>query len=159
MVTQRSTGVSGRRARLAGAVLASVAVVSLGATAGASTKSEHVVKVERVAPFGEVLFSAKGFALYTYAHDTKNHSTCTGGCLAAWPAFDVARGVRPTGVAGLATMRRSNGKLQVTWRGRPLYTFASDATRNKVTGNGVGDFHVARLSTSKVTTTTRSYGY
>ena len=147
-----------RRWRLAGATLASVALVALGSASGAATKSERVVKAARVAPYGRVLLTTKGFALYTYGHDTKNHSNCDASCLAAWPALVVARGVTPTGVAGLGTCRRANGERQVTWRGHPLYTFTSDA-RHKVTGEGVGDFHVVRLSATPVTTTTSRHTY
>ena len=129
-------------------------------TAGASTR--HVVKVERVAHLGTVLFSERGFALYTYGRDTLNHSNCNGSCLSAWPALTVSKGVTPTGVAGLGVIVRSNGKRQVTWRHHPLYTFTSDA-KGKVTGNGVAAFHAAILkkasATSVTTTTTRSYGY
>jgi predicted lipoprotein with Yx(FWY)xxD motif len=133
---------------------------ALALPAGATTKSERAVKVERVAKYGEVLFSVKGFALYTYAHDTKNHSTCEGSCLSAWPALEVAKDVRPTGVAGLGVIVRSNGTHQVTWHGRPLYTFASDTRRGEVSGDGVGGFRLARLSSATTTTTTtHSYGY
>ena len=145
---------------LAGLALAgSLAVAAL--PAGATTKSERAVTIKRVAAFGEVLFTVRGYALYTYGADTKNHSNCDGSCLAAWPALTVAKGVRPTGTAGLGVIVRSNGTHQVTWRGHPLYLFTSD-TRGRVSGNGVADFHVAILkktSSTTTTTATKSYGY
>lgn len=144
---------------LLGGVLAASTLGALAGSASAATKPERVVKLEHVRSLGEVLFDVKGFALYTYGHDTRNHSTCTGGCLAAWPALVVARGERPTGVAGLGTIAAPGGKRQVTWRGRPLYTFASDTTRGAVTGDGVGNFHVARLTATPTTTTTSSHSY
>ena len=129
-------------------------------TAGASTS--HVVKVERIAHLGTVLFSERGFALYTYGRDTRNHSNCNGTCLAAWPALTVAKGVTPTGVSGLGVIVRSNGQHQVTWHHHPLYTFTSDA-KGKVTGNGVAGFHAAVLKkvtpSATTTTATKSYGY
>jgi predicted lipoprotein with Yx(FWY)xxD motif len=148
------------RLRVSVALLAGAGLFALALPVGATTKSERAVKVERVAKYGEVLFSAKGFALYTYAHDTKNHSTCDASCLSAWPALEVASGVRPTGVTGLGVIVRAGGAHQVTWHGRPLYIFASDSRRGEVTGDGVGGFHVARLSSgTTTTTTTHSYGY
>lgn len=146
------------RAILLAALVGGIVVAS--APAGAALR--RVVKVERVVHIGTVLFSERGFALYTYASDTKNHSNCNGSCLAAWPALTVAKGVTPTGIAGLGVIVRSNGKHQVTWHGKPLYTFTSD-TKGKVSGNGVAGFHAAivtKASTGATTTTaTKSYGY
>jgi predicted lipoprotein with Yx(FWY)xxD motif len=147
--------------RGAGTVFLTLTLVAFALPAGAALKSEHVVKVERVAALGRVLFSEKGFALYTYAKDTKDHSKCDGACLSAWPALTVAKNVKPTGVAGLGVMMRSDGAHQVTWHGHPLYLFTSDTRKGVVTGNGVAGFHAAVLekTTTKSTTTVKSYGY
>lgn len=148
-----------RRARALLLIALLCGAVAFGGSVGASQR--RVVKVERIAHLGTVLFSERGYALYTYGHDTLNHSNCKGSCLSAWPALMVAKGVTPTGVAGLGVIVRSNGKRQVTWRHHPLYTFTSDA-KGKVTGNGVAGFHAAILkkaSATSATTTTRSYGY
>jgi predicted lipoprotein with Yx(FWY)xxD motif len=58
----------------------------------------------------------------------------------------VARGTRPTGAPSLGTVRRPNGKTQVTYRGRPLYTFTEDTEPGEVNGEGfrdVGVWHAA----------------
>ncbi len=71
--------------------------------------------------------------LYTFTKDVKDSgiSTCTGGCLTAWPALTVPVGSTPTGGAGvtgkLGTITRTdNGALQVTYNGLPLYFFHND---------------------------------
>ena len=147
----------GRRLGLGG--LAGLAALAFVLPAGANTRVQRVVKVERAAKLGEVLFSLKGYALYTYAKDTKNHSNCNGSCLAIWPALTVAKGRRPIGYSGLGFIVRSNGQHQVTWRGRPLYLFASDK-RGEVAGNGVADFHavIVKALSRTPTTTVKSYG-
>jgi predicted lipoprotein with Yx(FWY)xxD motif len=43
----------------------------------------------------------------------------------------------------LATIRRSAGTKQVTYYGKPLYTFQSDGSAGKTAGDGVNNFHVA----------------
>jgi predicted lipoprotein with Yx(FWY)xxD motif len=95
-----------------------------------------------------ILVGPTGMALYTHAGDSATSSTCTGGCLTAWPALTVS-GATPTagsGVTGtLATLTRSdNGATQVTYNGKPLYYFASDSTPGQASGDGVAGFSVAK---------------
>jgi predicted lipoprotein with Yx(FWY)xxD motif len=110
------------------------------------------VKVASNATFGDILVNASGMALYTYAPD-RGHggmSTCTGGCLQAWPALTVPAGSVPTGGTGvtgtLAAVKQANGTYQVTYDGSPLYTFVQDSTPGQVTGNGVAGFSIAKSS-------------
>ena len=143
-------------------------LTALGATGawtplGASTPRQLVVKILSTKAYGKILVSVKGFALYTYSRDTKNHSNCTGGCLSVWPPLTLARGIVPVGlgVRALAVIVRSNGQRQVTYQGRPLYFFASDTRAGQTKGEGVGNFSVARLSgvARTVTTSTVKSGY
>lgn len=156
--------------RVAGTALVASSVVGasmlapLTSGAATSTKTVNVVKILATTKYGKILVSAKGFALYTYSLDKKNHSNCTGACLASWPALTVALGVTPTGtgVTGLGVIVRSNGKRQVTYQGRPLYGFVGDTGRGQVNGQGVSHFFVAKLSTknaTNATTTTVKSGY
>ncbi len=142
-------------------------LVAVGATtppAGASphAKSVTVVKTSKSAKYGTILVSVKGLTLYTYAHDSKNHSACTGGCLSAWPALTVPSGETPvgSGVSGIGEFTRPNGSRQVTFKGKPLYFFTSDTKAGQVTGNGVNGFSVVAPSgRAKTTTTTARSGY
>jgi len=93
-------------------------------------------------------------ALYTYGPDQGHNgmSTCTGGCLQAWPALTVPAGAVPTGGTGvtgtLAAVKQANGTYQVTYNGSPLYTFVQDSAPGQVTGNGVAGFSVVKSSGS-----------
>jgi predicted lipoprotein with Yx(FWY)xxD motif len=135
---------------LAGGMSVSLAL-PLGAyasTPGAAKAT--VVKAVSGGQFGKILTTTSGAALYTYSKDTKNHSNVTGALLAAWPPLVVPAGTSPTGnsVAGLGIIKRTNGQEQVTYRGKPLYTFVKDMG-NQVTGQGVKGFSVVKLPTTK----------
>ena len=77
--------------------------------------------------FGRVLFDANGQVVYVFEIDRRNRSNCTSDeCVRAWPP--VLTEETPTAGAGvdaslLGTVRRSDGTLQVTYDGRPLYFY------------------------------------
>src|SRR4051794_33933450 len=77
--------------------------------------------------FGTILFNSHRQAIYIFQSDGRNKSNCYGACAAAWPP--VYTGSRPRALAGvkkslLGTVRRTSGKLQVTYSGHPLYYYA-----------------------------------
>ncbi len=133
----------GRVIRLA---LPLVLVAAIGAGAAmaavASTRSSGAtVKVMKSSKYGTVLVSARGRALYRYTPDRKRVSNCTGACAAYWPPLVVKRGVKPTAGPGvnarlLGTLKRSNGSVQVTYAGFPLYLYAADSKSGDVKGEG-----------------------
>ncbi|MFJ3384618.1 MULTISPECIES: hypothetical protein [unclassified Curtobacterium] len=91
---------------------------------------------------GTIVVDGKGMTAYFYDEDVKGSgtSTCTGGCAAAWPAIE-SDAAKPavSGVTGsVGTITGTDGKLQVTVDGRPVYTYAEDAKPGDVTGQGVG---------------------
>ncbi|MDQ6720585.1 MAG: hypothetical protein M3003_07300, partial [Candidatus Dormibacteraeota bacterium] len=63
-------------------------------------------------------------------------------CATAWPPLTVATGTTPTGGSGvtgpLGTITRSDGSLQVTYKGLPLYFFRSDSAAGETKGNYTG---------------------
>ena len=83
--------------------------------------------VARESEFGRVLFDANGQVVYVFENDRPNRSTCTSEeCVEAWPP--VLTREQPSAGAGaqarlLGTIRRSDGSLQVTYDGRPLYFY------------------------------------
>ena len=87
--------------------------------------------------------------------------------MSTWHPLTVSRGQKPTGAHSLGTIRRPEGKTQVTYKGKPLYTFAGDMKAGDARGEGfkdVGVWHAAVIgaSTNKApqpTTTTGSGGY
>ncbi len=142
----RSDSIRGRAARLAfaGALCLAVAGLAASTASGAGSKSQVVVKSFKSVTMGTFLTTTSGRPLYTLTTDSKNRSTCNGSCLATWPALTVGKNVRPTGAAGLGTFKRSNGKIQVTYKGRPLYTFTQDS-KDQPTGGGVNGFKLATV--------------
>jgi predicted lipoprotein with Yx(FWY)xxD motif len=81
--------------------------------------------------FGRVLFDANGQVVYVFEPDRPNRSACTSAeCVKAWPP--VLTREQPSAGAGvearrLGTLRRPDGKLQVTYNGRPLYFYEHEA--------------------------------
>jgi predicted lipoprotein with Yx(FWY)xxD motif len=93
---------------------------------------------------GTFLTGEDGRTLYYFAKDTApGASTCEGDCLTNWPAFSLEDSDSLTagdGVTGvLATFPRSDGTMQVSYDGRPLYYFAGDKAAGDTNGQGKGD--------------------
>ena len=84
-----------------------------------------------------VLTNAGGFTLYWFAPDTPTKSNCNGGCAQIWPPVKgpVTAGAGITGTLG--TITRSDGTVQATYDGHPLYTYTADTAPGQASGNGV----------------------
>lgn len=164
-----SLGSLGSLVGLAGPAAAAPHLQAGGGQVHASTAGKVEVKTSKVGKYGKILVNGQGMALY---YDTANkppkHWACTRACLSLWPAVTLPKGqktaVAAAGVSGLGTLDGPSG-LQVTWHGKPLYTFAGDKA-GQVNGEGAhGVWFVAGPSTTKpsvpkTTTTTakKSYG-
>ncbi len=117
-------------------------------TTSAPAASGAVIVTKTSSTLGDYLTDPSGKALYTSAGDTNGMSNCTGACLSAWPAY-IDSGSTANLPAGVGTITRTdNGKTQYTFKGLPLYYFASDASGD-ATGNGVGGFHLAKPTSSQ----------
>jgi predicted lipoprotein with Yx(FWY)xxD motif len=131
------------------AALIVIAVVASGSSASSSTK---VVSTGHAAG-KTVLVNNAGRTLYTLSAETNGRFICTGSCLSTWHPLTVRKGQKPSGAKSLGTVKRSNGQVQVTYKGRPLYTFAGDTKRGDAKGEGfkdVGTWHAAVVgSTTK----------
>jgi predicted lipoprotein with Yx(FWY)xxD motif len=101
-----------------------------------------------------ILTTASGHTLYSLSVERNGRFVCTrsSGCLAIWRPLLVPHGAMPVGPVKLGTIRRPDGGLQVTFHGRPLYSFAQDMKPGQVKGEGlkdVGTWHPATVSTAK----------
>ena len=99
------------------------------------------VQVGSSASLGPVLTGPNGMTLYVFANDTTGVSNCYDQCASIWPALTVAAGTTPSAAAGLnigtlGTAERTDGSMQVTLDGRPLYYWASDQAPGDATGHG-----------------------
>lgn len=91
---------------------------------------------------GDVLVGAGGMTLYMYDPDKQGASTCYNRCATSWPPLLVDGA--PVAGAGidatlLGTTERTDGSVQVTYDGWPLYYWAQDAAAGDVTGQAVND--------------------
>jgi predicted lipoprotein with Yx(FWY)xxD motif len=95
--------------------------------AGLRVPAKRARIVVKDSEFGRVLFDANDQVVYVFEIDRKNRSNCTSAeCVKAWPP--VLTREQPSAGGGvneglLGTIRRSDGKLQVTYNGRPLYFY------------------------------------
>jgi predicted lipoprotein with Yx(FWY)xxD motif len=101
-----------------------------------------------------LLTTLGGGTLYSLSVEKHGRFICTAesGCTGIWHPLTVASGVKPEGPVKLGTVRRPEGTVQVTYRGLPLYTFASDKKAGEVKGEGlkdVGVWHAAFVPAPK----------
>ncbi len=92
-----------------------------------------------------ILTSDRGRTLYSLSAETKGRFICTGACASTWRPLVVPAGVKPTGPVKLGTIERPDGRTQVTFKGRPLYSFSGDSkSRRRQRRGNQGRRHLAR---------------
>ena len=119
------------------------AVLAVTATALASSSTGSLVKTRKVSGLGTILVDSKGKTLYLFMKDKKDKSLCSGACATNWPPYlTTAKPKAGTGAkqALLGTVKRSNGKLQVTYNHHPLYWFKFDKVAGQAKGENVEAF-------------------
>ena len=89
---------------------------------------------------GNVLADGDGKMLYAFTKDTKDTSTCTDSCATNWPPFLADKADAQTGVDAklVGYAKRTDGKMQVTYNGMPVYYYAKDQKPGDMLGQGVG---------------------
>jgi len=111
---------------------------SSGGSGGHAAPAAGSVKTATIGG-ATVLTNSKGFTLYSFALDTPATSHCNGTCAQNWPP--VTGSVTAPGVKGtFGTIKRSDGSVQATFDGHPLYTFAADTSPGQAKGNGLTAF-------------------
>ncbi|MFN0153150.1 MAG: hypothetical protein ACKVUT_02130 [Gaiella sp.] len=124
-----------------------VAIVAVTAPAGSASEraaaASRSTLTERDSRFGRILFDGRGFALYAFTRDPRGRSVCRGACAVAWPPYLVAG--KPAAGRGidakrLGTTRRADGKLQVTYYGRPLYYYVGDRSPGQIFCQDIDEF-------------------
>lgn len=92
--------------------------------------------------FGTLLTNGTGYTLYWFTKDTATTSACGGVCASNWPPVTgtprLAAGTRLHGA--LAAITRSDGTVQATYDGHPLYTYAGDFEPGDVAGTNLTEF-------------------
>ena len=117
---------------LSGAVVAH----GMASTGAASLKAQP-------SRYGKILFDGRGRVLYLFARDRSGRSSCYAACAKAWPPF-LTRGA-PTSLRGVsaklvATTKRRDGTVQVTYGKHPLYYYKGDTRPGEIKCQNVSEF-------------------
>lgn len=114
-----------------------------GTTSSGGQGGTASVEVASDPKLGSILVDAQGRTLYLFQKDMGGKSSCSGSCAEVWPP-DVATGSPKAGsgvsASKLGTVKRSDGTMQITYAGHPLYTYTADTSPGQVTGNGINSF-------------------
>jgi predicted lipoprotein with Yx(FWY)xxD motif len=109
---------------------------SKSSTSSSSTKATvNVAKVK----LGTVLVGTGGRTLYLFEKDHGTTSACSGACAQAWPPLTTSGTPQASGAVKaslLGTTKRSDGAMQVTYAGHPLYLFQGDSAAGQTNGQG-----------------------
>lgn len=103
------------------------------------------LKLANSATLGSYLTDKDGNTLYFFSNDANGANNCTGGCITAWPVFNVTGLMQSQLGAGLDladfnSITSANGN-QLTYKGWPLYYYAPAGVREasgQTSGEGVG---------------------
>jgi predicted lipoprotein with Yx(FWY)xxD motif len=132
--------------------LAAAAAVALGTAPPAvpATPKPPAVKVKNRS-FGFILQSRNRLPLYYWRVEKRagGKIRCTGQCARVWPPLVVrSRAAVPKRMKNVkgkfGVIRRPDGRLQVTFRGLPLYAYHNDPP-NTVLCNNVDGWFVVRV--------------
>jgi predicted lipoprotein with Yx(FWY)xxD motif len=143
---------------LALAAVAVVAAVTVAATALAAGSSLTLNSNASSMLGKPVVVNPQGRTLYRLSPETSKHLLCKSKeCLNNWPPLTVKSANTKlkagAGVKGkLGLLHRSNGTLQVTLNGLPLYRYSGDSAKGDVNGEGIesfgGTWHAVTASSS-----------
>lgn len=129
-------------------VLTAISAIAIAACGGGHSRSSastakasvsgvktHTIEAASTS-LGNILVDARGQTLYLFQADTSTKSECSGACAIAWPPLRARRETSATGVQRsiVGAIKRSDGTLQVTYNGHPLYLFSGDHHPGDVSG-------------------------
>jgi len=122
---------------VASLVLLGISLTQAGGPAPAPASGARAVLETHKIGTVTVLTNTAGLTLYWFAPDTSTRSACYGTCAGYWPPVtgtpSAGRGVTGT----LGTIKRSDGTIQITYNGRPLYTYVGDTAPGQAFGNNL----------------------
>jgi predicted lipoprotein with Yx(FWY)xxD motif len=125
---------------------ASSSTGSKGPATGArksSSAAGATVSVAGNPKLGTIIVDSHGLTLYDFHRDEGAKSACYGACASVWPPLKTSGTPQTTGgveASKLGTAKRTDGTTQVTYGGRPLYTYAGDRKPGDAKGNGITSF-------------------
>jgi len=119
--------------------LALVAVVGVGAAMAATMTKSGTVKAAHSSKYGDLLVTSSGLSLYHVTAEKPGSIKCTGACARFWPPLLISGGAKPTAGSGasaskLGTIKRPDGRIQVTYNRMALYRYSLDKKAGDVKG-------------------------
>jgi predicted lipoprotein with Yx(FWY)xxD motif len=134
---------------LAFALLGVAVANAAGRPAAAAASGTVMLKTATIGGV-PVVTNAEGKTLYWFVPDTASSSKCYAQCASYWPPV-IGRPKAGAGVTGtLGTITRTNGQVQATYDGHPLYTYVGDTAPGQAHGNNItlngGLWHEVRVS-------------
>lgn len=138
-------------AHIATALIEALSVhTSSGATLFATLQSKAVIPASAMLPDDQILlrndnqlgtfFTDKnGRTLYFFTKDAENPNSCQEKCLSNWPIFyaehlQIPGSLNPD---DFSVLTRSDGAMQTTYKGFPLYYFVGDTGQGDIKGQNV----------------------
>src|SRR3954470_11053652 len=109
----------------------------------AATQSKGVKVGLRKVSFGTVLVGPNSHTVYLFLKDTGTTSQCNGKCAKVWAPLTTSG--QPQAGSGLkasllGASKRSDGQMQVTYGGHPLYYYDDDKKPGMTEGEGSKEF-------------------
>ena len=115
-------------------------VIALPASAHRAHGAAARAKLEvRKGKLGRYIVNGKGFTLYLFEKDRHGKSACYTSCAKVWaPLITSGKPTAGTGVAAskVGTTKRTDGRLQATYGGHPLYRYDDDHKAGQTEGEG-----------------------
>lgn len=108
----------------------------------AGPKTETIV-ITKNNSLGDILVGTDGRTLYMFRADLNGQSKCYGSCAIAWPPLTIVNGIIPTGIGvntTLGVVNRTDGTLQVTANGMPLYYYIEDTEPGEINGQAISTY-------------------
>jgi len=130
-----------------------------GGGQGTAAAGSAVITARQLSGVGTVLVDQAGKTIYSPEQEATRKILCTSSCLSFWFPVTVASAHVPghaSGIGGvLGTIRRpDDGKIQLTYNGKPLYTFRLDRSAGQDHGNNFRDSFDGTSFTWQAVTTT-----
>jgi predicted lipoprotein with Yx(FWY)xxD motif len=145
-----------RGAVVSGLAVAAVVVAACGSPGGNTSSgggnagstgsggNAGTVSTRDLTGIGTALVTSSGMTIYTpkTPAESKGNIKCTGSCLSFWlPVTGSPADLGSSGLPGtIGTIHRpDDGKTQLTYNGKPLYTFRLDTAAGQAHGNNFTD--------------------
>jgi len=115
--------------------LVGLALMFSAVSAGAESHGNDLVHARQLN--GSVfMMNQQHMTLYVHDLDGQSQSACDGACAETWPPA-----LLPAGTAmpeNYALFQRTDGTMQIAYKGRPLYLYSGDTRIGQTNGDGVG---------------------